>query len=125
MAGQLYRSILRLTTDRISECVVSAIGLKCKQMGLNPDRKLDLLQSFALSRGMAEQFWPMNLPSSGGRLFVHDGLDSAEVFRVVGCGFHQGQERSSSGPGVWGAEAKSCEAEFLGAGTFRVDGRSQ
>jgi len=71
-------------------------------MGLNPDRELHLLQSFALSHGMAEQFWPMNMPSSVGRACAQDDVDSAEVFRVAGCGFHQGQERNPLGPGVWG-----------------------
>jgi hypothetical protein len=61
---------------------------------------------------MAEQFWPMNMPSSVGRACAQDDVDSAEVFRVAGCGFHQGQERNPLGPDVWGTDAKSCEEEF-------------
>jgi hypothetical protein len=33
----------------------------------------------------------MNLPSSAGKTCAHDDFDYAMVFRVVGCGFHQGQ----------------------------------
>jgi len=28
----------------------------------------------------------MNFPSSAGRHYAHDDFDSAEVFRVIGCG---------------------------------------
>jgi putative transposase len=40
-------------------------------------------------------------------------------------GFITGQERDSSGAGVWGAEAKLCRAELLGTGIFRVNGGSR
>jgi hypothetical protein len=70
---------------------------------------------------MAEQYWPVNLPPSARRPCAQDDFDSAEVFRVADCGFHQGQERNPLGPGVWGADAKRWEAEFLGARLFRVD----
>ena len=44
----------------------------------------------------------------------------AEVRGVAGDRVCQGQERDSSGAGVWGAEAESCRAAFLGTGLFRV-----
>jgi hypothetical protein len=74
MAGQLFRSILRVATGRISECRVSSISLKCKQMGPYPDRELHFLLPCALSHGMTEQSWPMNMPSSAGRACAFDDV---------------------------------------------------
>jgi hypothetical protein len=87
MAGSLCRPILRITAGRISECVVSAISLKWKQMTLNPDLELYFLQSFALSRGMAEQFWPMNLHHLH-PAFTTWEIEKFSVSSSAGCSMH-------------------------------------
>lgn len=61
-------------------------------------------------------------PDAGSR--TYDDCDTAEVSGVAGCGIHQGEERNSSGAGIWREEVEPCGATFLSEGVFRIYDRS-
>ena len=53
-----------------------------------------------------------------GRSRAHAHFDSTEVCCVAGGGVHQREKRDSSGPGLWGKEAKLRGQHFWARGYF-------
>ena len=60
--------------------------------------------------------------ASEGGSRAHDVVDTAEVFGLRGGGLHQGEERDSDRPKIFGSEEELCRVELLGEGILRVDG---
>ena len=60
--------------------------------------------------------------ASDGRPCAHDAVDSTEVLGVRGGGVHQGEERDSDRPKVYGSEEEFCGVELLGEGILGVNG---
>ena len=56
---------------------------------------------------------------------AHDELDSTEVRCIAGGRIHQGQERNTSGKGVWGTEAELRGAALKGEKIFCIHRRAR